>query len=188
MDIGKSIAKFAPDVATAYWARNRVSGMQDVLRGIVDWLNSFALHESVRESSWAVPALQTIHILAVAIVFSCTLLAALRSVSLAGMHWPLERWLKRSNAWTHPALLILLCSGGLLTLAEPERELLNTVFQTKMVLVALAVVISRILSRSIRSDGQDSSISMCERILLLALLALWAAIIMCGRWIAYAGS
>jgi hypothetical protein len=159
--------------------------LADGLQGVIEKINALPLHETVRDALWVVPTFQTIHILAVGIVFSGSLIIALRALGLAGTFWTLGRWHKRLSAWTGFALLALLFSGAVLILAEPERELLNSLFQIKMPLVIATTLLSYGLARRFNRDGSKTSFGV--KLGAVVIFLLWAVIMGLGRWIAYAG-
>jgi len=149
------------------------------------WLGSTSLHEAaLNQSGWLVPGAQTVHLLAIAVVFGSGLVIALRMAGAAGMEWTPARWNRRLSGWITGGLIVLLLSGLLLIAAEPERALLNGIFQLKMVLVVLAVFLSRVLARRMSRLERRPMLGI-DRILAVLLLALWLAIIAAGRWIGY---
>lgn len=160
--------------------------MADLLQQATESINALPMHQTVRDVLWVVPAFQTVHILAVGIVFSGSLIIALRAFGLAGTHWTLVRWHKRFSLWTAFSLLALLLSGCVLILAEPERELLNSLFQIKMPLVIATTLLSYGVARRFGSR-QDGRVSFGVKIGALLIFLLWAVIMGLGRWIAYAG-
>ncbi len=74
-------------------------------------------------------------------------------------------------------------------MAEPRRDLLNAVFQTKMALLVGAALITAIIqaavSRNMSGWGASSKKGARPAILAVVSLGLWTAILVCGRWIAY---
>ena len=159
--------------------------MADGLQAVTEKINALSIHETVRDVLWVVPAFQTLHILAVGVVFSGSLIIALRALGLAGTHWTLGRWHKRLSAWTGWALVALLLSGLVLILAEPERELLNSLFQIKMPLVIATTLLSFGIAR--RFDRNGGKVSIGVKLGAVVIVLLWAVIMGLGRWIAYAG-
>ncbi len=155
------------------------------LTGLVAWIETLRLHDFMQSKAWAVPAVQCVHILAIAAVFASSLVLALRTAHVSGIDWSPARWGERLNAWVGTGLVILLLSGAVLIVGEPARSLLNIVFQTKMTLLIAAVIVFLILShRLARLDPPDRA-TIVERLLAGLLVLLWLAIIGCGRWIAY---
>jgi hypothetical protein len=161
--------------------------LDEQLTGVAEAINAMPLHETVRDLLWVVPTFQTIHILCVGIVFTGSLVIALRALGIAGTHWSLGRWQKRLGAWTGFALVVLLLSGAVLTLAEPERELLNSLFQIKMPLVVAATLLSFGIGRQFVHAPARAPVTGGARLGAVVVLLLWAVIMGLGRWIAYAG-
>lgn len=161
--------------------------MDEWLKGVVDWLISLPIHQQVADREWIVPAVQTIHIICVAIVMSSALIIALRGVGLTGTHWSLARWHQRFRGSTMLALLGLLATGCVMILAEPERELMNWIFRAKMVLVIVTILIWRVLGGRLAQARADRPATGGTRLLAFVVLFAWIGAAAAGRWIAYAG-
>jgi hypothetical protein len=153
----------------------------------IDWLNAQPFQQTIRYTEWIVPTMQTIHIIAVAFVMTAALIVALRGVELVGTDWSLARWHARFRASTILALWVLLGTGAVLTLAEPERELLNWIFRTKMVMVVITLILAHYLSRRLREARADRPAPGSVRLFAVIVLLCWVGIACAGRWIAYAG-
>lgn len=159
--------------------------MNEWLSGLVARLETLPLHGTMQTVEWMVPATQTVHILAIAVVFASSLVLALRVLQVAGTDWAPAQWGKRLHGWIVGGLIVLLLSGTLLIIGEPGRSLPSPVFQTKMTLLVIATpILSLLLSRAGKL-GAGASIPMNVRLLAILLLLLWLVIIACGRWIAY---
>jgi len=161
---------------------------------LADWLvdmteavTALPAHEAVRNAEWVVPAVQSVHILAVAVIFSASLIISLRTLGIAGIHWTPARWQHRFGGWTAVALVVLLLTGLVMILAEPERELQNSLFQIKVPLVIVGAIWSFALGRRLPHGPVGRPISFGLRLSALGLFLLWAVIMGLGRWIAYAG-
>src|ERR1700691_2883001 len=106
------------------------------------WLGATPLSHIIQTTKWVIPALQTVHILSVAVVFSSAILVDLRLWRMLNRDVPLPDVARRFLPTIWPVLLILLITGGLLIVGEPRRSLLNSTFYLKMALLALAVVLT----------------------------------------------
>ena len=135
-----------------------------------------------------VPAVQTAHILAIGIVFSSSLVLALRAAHVSGIDWSPARWGQRLNRWMGWSLLVLLVTGAVLIVGEPARSLLSPVFQLKMVLVVATTALAWLLARRLQHLDPPEHATLVERGLAVAIVLLWMAIISAGRWIAYYAS
>lgn len=153
------------------------------------WLAATPLSDTIRNAGWIIPALQTVHILAVATVFSSAILVNLRILRLLQREVPLADVARRFLPVVWPALIILLLTGGLLIVGEPRRELLNSTFYLKMVLLAVAVLLTVGLQWSLASAPQYWEKRLAARIgvrfAAIFSTAVWCGIIFAGRWIAY---
>ena len=162
------------------------------LHSFCEWLKSTAISHTIQDTSWIIPATQTVHILAVALVFSSALMMDLRIIGLIDQRQSIATYLHRFIRPIWSALPVLFATGAILTIGEPSRELENPAFQLKMVLLLLAVVATSLLRRPaiVGSSRWDdiSKPTVAMKIIAFASLGLWTAIIFAGRWIAYANT
>ena len=152
------------------------------------WLGSTSASAYFASTSWIVPTMQSIHIVCVAIVFASMSMLSFRLLGITGRGRSVSASATPVLWWLWPALIVLLLTGTVMVIAEPERELLNETFLIKMLLVAIAAVASALLRRSISRNPQEWDVSRghgVARAVGGVFLTLWIAIIICGRWIAY---
>ena len=136
-----------------------------------------------------VPTVQTIHILAIAVVVSSVLMIDLRLIGLFWADRPLSQVSSRFLPLVWWPLLVLLATGAIMIIAEPARSLKNPAFQLKMsvLLAALAVTgLFQFLQRRNRAFGdlRYGSRATAAAVAIVSML-LWSAIVFAGRWIAY---
>lgn len=150
------------------------------------WLSETGFSLLIQTNFWAIPTIQTIHIVAIAALFGSAVFVNLRVLGVMGMHQNVTQTIQRFRGWMRWGLIVLIVSGLLLIIGEPVRELINPVFWLKMALVPLAVIAtSRFHRRAVQIDATGSA-SASIRLGAVLLLLLWCAIIFAGRWIAYA--
>lgn len=153
------------------------------------WIVDTPLSEFVKTHSIVTPAVQTVHILAVSIVLAGMAMLDLRMMNLAGRHHPVSSMAARFIPALWWSLLVLVCTGTILIFGEPERELLNNGFRTKMVLVVCAALITLYVQRSLKRNPDFWSAPISRqntaRLVGIISLTLWIAIAVLGRWIAY---
>lgn len=154
-----------------------------------DWLYATPVSTTIRETTWIIPNVQTIHILAIAVVIGSALATELR---LAGVFAPdrsVPDVLRRYLPWMKWALVILLTTGVVLVVAEPGRTLTNTLFWIKMALVAgasLVTLMARKAMLQLPANGDGTAAAPeAARGLSWLMIFIWVAIIFCGRFIAY---
>jgi putative copper export protein len=153
------------------------------------WLAATPLSHTIQTTSWFIPTIQIIHILGVAVLFSSAVLVDLRIWRLLEGDIPLAQVARRFLPPIWPVLLILLITGSLLIVGEPRRSLLNSTFYLKMALLAVAIMLTAGLQRSISSSpnswDKDRGRRLAARFAATASIALWCGILFAGRWIAY---
>ena len=153
------------------------------------WLAATEVSHVIQTTTWIIPTLQTVHILCVAAVFSAAILVDLRIWRLIERDEPLPDMARRFLPTIWPVLLILLVTGSLLIVGEPRRSLLNSTFYLKMALLAVAILLTAGLQRSLSSSpnfwDRDRWRRMAGRFAATVSILVWCSILFAGRWIAY---
>jgi hypothetical protein len=153
------------------------------------WLAATPLSHVIQTTKWIIPAVQTVHILSVAVVFSFAVLVDLRIWRLLERDVPLPDVARRFLPAIWPVLLVLLITGSLLIIGEPRRSLVNSTFYLKMALLAVAVLLTAGLQGLISSSpnfwDQDLWRRMMGRVAATLSIVVWCGILFAGRWIAY---
>lgn len=158
------------------------------LAALAQELKATAVSQAIQSHLWVVPTVQSIHILAIAVLFGSALFLNLRILRLVGADEPVVSFARRYVGWIWGAFVVLVLTGLTMVVGEPDRTLTNWVFWTKIGLVACALVLSAVLHLPLA--GNPFAWERGRRRGVAALLAgvsmaLWVAIIVCGRWIAY---
>jgi Family of unknown function (DUF6644) len=155
-----------------------------------EWLSTTVPSVFIQEhNSWAIPAIQSIHIVGIAMVMGSVLMIDLRILGLAGMDQTLRQTTSRFGPWLTGSLWLLLATGILMVVGEPVRELVTLSFWLKMALVAIGTVTAAIFQTALRRRDEQwgDTLVHSPSIKSLAILTflIWACIIVLGRLIAY---
>jgi hypothetical protein len=160
------------------------------LISLSDWLAATSLSEGLATRLWVVPTLQSIHIMAIGVILASSAMLNMRIAGIIDREQSLRELAVRFYPWIWGALGVLVITGILQIMAEPHREFLNWLFWTKMGLLLAALACAAPVRRLVEdcryrdlAPGKRRVLRACA----LISLALWIAIIACGRWIAYAG-
>jgi hypothetical protein len=159
-----------------------------ILSDVSKWLSATSLSHTIQTTGWIIPALQTIHILCVAVLFSAAVLVDLRTWCVVLRDLPLRDVGRRFLPLIWPVTLVLLLTGSLLIIGEPRRSLLNSTFYVKMALLVLALALTALLQWSLALAGfrdEDNVRRIAARLAATASLLAWCGIIFAGRFIAY---
>jgi len=157
-----------------------------MIESFCNWLSNTSVSLAIQTVMWVIPAVQTVHILCVAIVMSSMAMLDLRLLGVAGRRQSISQMVSRFVPWMWGALPVLLTSGIVLIIGEPSRELLNPYFRAKMVMLATVIVITFVVQRRNKKDanyweGRRAAAAWTG----LTSLLLWVGIVTAGRWIAY---
>lgn len=162
----------------------------ETLTAVSDTLAASGLSIWIASQVWTVPMLQSVHILAIGVILASLAMLDLRLAGFIGREQSLRELTLRFYPWIWGALAVLVTTGFLQIMAEPARELLNWVFWTKMGLIVAAVLFTAPLRRLVE-DCRYRDLAPRKRTIFrtcaLVSLALWVVVVVCGRWIAYAG-
>jgi len=155
----------------------------------IDWLAASDASLAIQTAGWVVPAVQSIHILAIAIVMASMAMLDLRLAGMIGREQSLQAMARRFMPWLWRALAVLAVTGAVMIVGEPKRELGSDLFWLKMILLLVAVGLTAPML-AILQDQPFAKMSPARRTAIrgcaLLSLACWVAIVACGRWIAYA--
>ena len=159
------------------------------LDAVTAWLSDTPLSRLLQNVDWLVPAIQTLHILCVALVISSVVMLALGAFGLYGREQSPLRRQSRFVPNVRWGLPVLLATGALMVVAEPDRALPNPVFQLKMVLLVAAIGLTALGARrlTVLQNGDTAGLrgDLVLRALAVGALLLWISVLISGRWIAY---
>src|SRR5207237_4749238 len=149
------------------------------------WLEHTALSQTIQSVNWIVPAVQTIHILAITVVAASALMIDLRLIGVFSADRPMREVSARFLPLIWWPLLVLLATGAIMIVGEPARALKNPAFQLKMALLIAALLVT-LTAQAMRTRHPAFGARKGAFAAGLAVLSmtLWMGIIFAGRWIA----
>ncbi|HTW38106.1 MAG TPA: DUF6644 family protein [Steroidobacteraceae bacterium] len=151
-----------------------------------NWLSNTPVSLAIQDALWVIPTVQTVHILAIATVMASVVMVDFRLLGVAGRSQSLPDVAHRYLPWIWCAVVVLLCSGTILIIGEPGRELLSEVFWVKMSLLLCALAVTGVIQYAVNRGTQfweRRRVIAC--VTAVASLLLWVGILAAGRWIAY---
>jgi hypothetical protein len=151
-----------------------------------EWLSATPFSQRIQITAWAIPGIQTVHIISLAVLFAAALMLSLRIAGRGLASEPLAPLAARFTRAIWILLLLLLVSGSLLITAEPGRTITNPVFYAKMIMLAIVIVITLWLSAVARRPLRVPS--GLHVFMAGVSMVLWVGIMFAGRFIAYVES
>ncbi len=153
------------------------------------WISTTPLSLFITSHLWLIPTMQSIHYLALAILFSSAGLINLRILGLAGKQQPLSRVTRRFAPGIWISLVIMTITGLVLLIAEPARSLTTWEFQSKMLMLVILIILTLTMQKltAERAAAWDAApvLPATARVVAVGSMVLWMLMIVAGRWIAY---
>ncbi len=159
------------------------------LQVFCDWIYATGLATSIRESEVVFPAIETVHVLALALMIGTVAIVDLRLLNRVFRDEPASLIAARLLPLTWIGFALILVSGLLLFVAEAQRLYTNPAFVAKFVLLIVAglnaLILHATLFRRIADWDLAARSPLSVRVAAAISLASWSAVIVAGRAIAY---
>jgi hypothetical protein len=153
------------------------------------WLESTPGSIALHESLWVYPLVESVHVLTLCLFLGLTVLLDLRLLGATLRKTPVSQLLRRFMPWTIAGFAVMVVSGALLFYAIPVKTYLNIFFRLKLAFLLMAglnvAVFQLTAYRTLPDWDVDAAPPRGARLAGGLSLALWAAIVVCGRMIAY---
>ena len=146
-----------------------------------NWLARTPVSVGLQSTPWAIPAVQTVHILCIAIVVTYNGMLHLRLMGVAGKSRTMAQMAGDFMPWIWGALAVLAITGVTMIIGEPARELTNLVFWLKMSMLVPVVGLTLFLQRVIKRDAVYWEATAARRksakVFAIVSLFLWVSIL-----------
>lgn len=152
-----------------------------------NWLVNTPPSIALANASWVVPAMQTIHIVAIAVLFSSVLMVGLRVMGWAAQGQALKVIVGWHRRWFWGSLAVLAATGSVLIVTEPPRELMAISFWMKMSILAVAITVAVLFLRNVDRHAAcwEKTAPLRARMLVIVSFGAWCLVVFFGRFIAY---
>lgn len=162
------------------------------MESVVNFLN--VIHESdgatfMRESGWAFPTAESVHVIAIALVVGLIAVVDLRLLGLASVEHALTKLTRDVLPWTWGAFVVAVLSGGAMFISQPVLYFENTAFRVKALLLLLAgcnmLYFHLVTFRDVGGWDKAKSTPLAAKVAGGASLTFWIAIVLLGRQIGF---
>ncbi|MEI9891867.1 MAG: DUF6644 family protein [Caulobacteraceae bacterium] len=127
--------------------------MEQAIVDFCTWLSGTALSVSIQTISWIIPLVQSVHIMAITVVMGSVLMIDMKLLGVVGRGTPVTGMVHRFAPWIWTALVVLLATGSILTIAEPARELTNLMFRIKMALILVVGAVTVVFQTAVQRQA-----------------------------------
>ena len=144
----------------------------------------------MRESVWAEPLVETVHVLTLTLFLGFVLFLDLRLLDVMLRHKRVSEMFAQFNPWLFGGFAVMIVTGLLLFSADPVSFYSTLFFKLKMIMLVLAAVNLVVFNATIgrRINEWDNAPRTPWKVKLAGAisLVLWVSIVAAGRGIAYA--
>ncbi len=156
----------------------------------LQWLSETPFSATMRESVWAEPLVETVHVLTLTLFLGFVLFLDLRLLDVMLRHKRVSEMFAQFNPWLFGGFAVMIVTGLLLFSADPVSFYSTLFFKLKMIMLALAAVNLVVFNATIgrRINEWDNAPRTPWKVKLAGAisLVLWVSIVAAGRGIAYA--
>jgi hypothetical protein len=152
------------------------------------WLENLPFSVAIAESIWLFPILESLHVLALAIVVGSIGMIDVRLLGLASRKRAVTELTRTVLPWTWMAFGVTLLVGLLLFCSKATTYYVNVPFRIKLVCLALAgtnmLTFHLITARGIANWDRGTP-PLPAKLAGAFSLTLWIAVVAAGRWIGF---
>jgi hypothetical protein len=163
-----------------------------MFRPFADWLSTTALSKTLQDQAWVVPTSQSIHIIAVSVVFGSAVMINLRLLGVGRSGRSVSQLSNTLIPWMWRGLAVLLLTGLIQTIAEPVRQFVTPMFWAKMTMIIVVGTMTALYAQAVRRGAPEWDTArprpVGAKVFAVLSTLLWMAIIVCGRFIGYTWS
>jgi hypothetical protein len=156
----------------------------------LQWLFQTGFSATLRESKWAEPIFESVHVLTLTLFLGFSVLLDMRLLGVLLRRKRVSEVLAQLNPLLIAGFTVMIVTGVLLFCGDPAAFYSTTFFRVKMVMLVLAgvnvLVFNRTVGRRVEEWDQAASTPVGAKVAAILSLVLWAGIIAAGRGIAYA--
>src|SRR5271169_2357801 len=119
------------------------------------WCENSPLGEAIRDSRWLFPAIESVHLLGLAVIGGAVLLMNLRLLGFGIERQPAAQLWRDTRPWLIGSLTVMLISGMLLFTSEATKLYYHEAFWVKMISLLLAMIFTFTVTRMVALADPD---------------------------------
>jgi hypothetical protein len=159
--------------------------MMSSLVSFLDWCSKSTAIVFIRDSSFGMPAVQSVHLVGLTMLLAAILVLNLRLAGVSMMDWSLPSVERQLRPWALGAVTLVIASGLLMFLGNPAKYLASGPFQFKMIALCLAALCQFGVLRRFFTADPDLRPRPINVLVAGLSLTLWFSVGWAGRAIAF---
>ncbi len=159
--------------------------MWESLKPFFEWSEKLWIGQAISGTIWAFPVIETIHILALTIMFGAVVIIDLRMMGLGMKKQPVALLAHNLEPYMTWGLLTMLATGYLLFTSEAMKCFANDGFKFKMAVLFPAIIFQFTLFRWVSRKDEGKRPMILGWAVALLSLTLWFGVGVGGRAIGF---
>ena len=159
------------------------------LRAIAEALAASGISEWMRSSLRALPVIESIHVMAVSVVYGTIVMVDLRLLGVFDVRRPFTRVFAEITRLTWVAFATAAVTGSLMFMPNATTYIVNTAFGLKMAALLCAGVNVALFQfttlRTVASWDTAAQPPLSGRLAGAISIVIWSSVIVFGRWIGF---
>jgi hypothetical protein len=150
-----------------------------------DWCEATTVGLAIRDSLWLFPVIESVHLLALALLGGAVLVVDLRMLNLGLRKQSAAHIAGSAQPWLIGSLATMLVTGVLLFTSESIKCYYSPPFWYKMSFLATAILFTFTVRRKVAAADELRVGPIWGKLVALISLGLWFGVGFSGRWIAF---
>jgi hypothetical protein len=150
------------------------------------WCENTGLGAAIRASQWLFPVIESIHLLALALIGGAVLIVNLRLLGLGLRRQPVAQLARDIQPWLVGGLIVMVGTGVPLFLSEAVKCYYSPAFRLKMIFLVPAIVFTFTVHRKV-ATSQKAVKPFWSGLVAIVSFTLWSIVGASGRWIGFSG-
>jgi hypothetical protein len=162
--------------------------VESLLRAVESWPVAVAMRGETESTEWLFPIVETLHVVALSIVFGSIAMLDLRLLGISSKGTAVSRLTNEVLPWTWTAWIFAAVFGSLMFMAKAHVYAGNLQFRLKFLCMALAAVNMLVfhLGAFRRVASWDATAPpFSARLAGAVSLTLWISVVFFGRWVGF---
>jgi len=151
----------------------------------IEWIAASRLGQAISTSSWAFAVIESVHLLALAVIGGAVLMVDLRLLGFGLRAQPLDRVARDAWPWFVGSWVVMIVSGVLLFVSEPLKLYFSTPFFWKIFFLLSGSLFAVTVRRKVTLAGEGRTPPVVMKLVGLVSLLLWSGVGSAGRWIGF---
>ena len=152
---------------------------------LFEWCETSGLIVAMRGSKWLFPAIESAHLMGLALTGGAVLLVDLRLLGFGLRRQPLGELAKDAERWLLVSLGVMLPTGFLLFMASAVKCYHLPAFWVKMAALALAVMFTFTVRRRVATADETHLSPALSKAVDVVSLSLWSSVAIAGRFVGF---